>query len=196
MVKVPKKTMRKFIWGSVLALSMLGCLSTAASFKNPDKNIKVSDLAGTWEAHYGKGNSDTLTLRDDGTYQQRYEEADTGYLFETPWNRWWMEYLQNGQVRVHLEGGRYYFAGIRIAELEGWGDPCPSELPDCGWGNSPRPFYDPYADDYIEMAGKLVLNVRLDHVGELVLYHMWTSGAEGFVIIGGEREIFRRKKSP
>jgi hypothetical protein len=46
------------------------------------------------------------------------------------------------------------------------------------------------------MAGELILNVRMDGSGKLVLYHMRTSADGGFPILGKEQEFFRRVKLP
>ena len=46
------------------------CPSLPSTFTN-------ADLIGTWVARYGLDNSDTLTIRSDGTYRQVYEKILT-----------------------------------------------------------------------------------------------------------------------
>jgi hypothetical protein len=42
------------------------------------------------------------------------------------------------------------------------------------------------------MVHKLVLNVRIDSRGRLVLYQMWTQFDCCFALFGGERDVFRK----
>lgn len=170
-----------------------GCSMTAESFKNPDSSLVQSDLAGTWETHYGRGTSDSLTLMTDGSFQQRYAGKD-GYVFETSGNQWRLEYLEGGQVYLQLKGGRYYMAGVEIAERDGMGLPCPSDSPDYGSDKRSWSFWDPYGKKFVKMVGELILNVRKDDTGKLVLYHMWMSSDGGFSVLDKEREFFHRAK--
>lgn len=90
----------------------------------PPATFRKTDLVGTWEGHYGGyagygQGLDRLILRADGTFKQIYEIEKQGYVYETPWNEWWMERFPDGRVRVHLEGARYYVAGIERAERDG-----------------------------------------------------------------------------
>ena len=56
-------------------------------------------------------------------------------------------------------------------------------------------YWDPIAREFVQMVEELVLNVRTDSTGELILLHMRMSSAEGFPIIGGGTEEFRRVRS-
>lgn len=69
------------------------------------ETFEEPDLIGTWRAQYGAA-TDTITLRNDGTYKQVYVGHTDGYSFETPWNRWWLEHRASGGLYLHLEGMR------------------------------------------------------------------------------------------
>jgi hypothetical protein len=181
-----------FIMG-ILILFSTGTAACAAAYKNPPKSLQKSDLVGVWQTKYGKNEVDTITIGGDGSYQQKYINEDWNYIYETGWRSWRLENRPDGSIYVHFSGGRYYLEGIRRGELDGRGDFCP---PDCNSGFDPFPFYDPYANVDIEMVNELVLSVRADTRGNIVFHHMWTSSDEGFPIIGGGTEIFRRVDIP
>jgi hypothetical protein len=175
--------------------SALHCLE--APYSGAPAGFGSRDLAGTWETGYD-GGVDRLIFRTDGTFKQIYEErvayVVTLYRYETPWNEWWVEPSSDGRTRVHMKGARYYLDGVRMGELDGahFGG---SEL----WaGESPPPygFYDPFAHETVHMVGELVLNVRTDSTGQLLLHHMWSSSDRGFVVFGCEQEQFRRVDTP
>jgi len=181
--------------GSLILVALI--TSCEAPYSNPPTTFQDLDLVGTWKAHYMEWGIDQLVFREDRKFKQIYRDnLMKGYVYETPWNKWWVERLPDGRVRVHLQGARYYLAGIERAERDGWGDPCPKELPDCGWDRIPYLYYDPFGKESVDMVGKLILNVRVDFSGEILLHHMWTSSGRGFAIIGGEAEEFRRIKTP
>jgi hypothetical protein len=165
---------KRSIWLAI-ALSVLVSLvlvTCEAPYSDPLATFEDSDLAGTWEAHYGDGAVDRLIIRADGTFKQIYR--DRTYAYETPWSKWWVERFPDGKVQVHLEGARYYSEFTEQDEL----------------------FYDPFADELVKMDGELILNVRRLSSGELVLHHMWTHGDRGFAIIGGDSEMFRCIQTP
>ena len=158
-------------------------LCIQAPYSSPPEGFEPLDLVGTWETHYGRS-VDKLTLKADGTFQQVYvDHYDEEYTFETDWNQWPVQRLSDGRVRVHLLGARFYQDGIHVAE-EG------------GWGHGAGSFYDPLSVRPVDMDGKLILNVRVDPDGELILYHMWSTGDQGFAMTGCERDIFRRVEAP
>lgn len=165
---------------------------TASSYGNPPRNLQESDLIGIWEVQYDNNSIDKLIIREDGTYKQQYQNMDTNYVFESGWSPFWIEKISDGRVYIHFEGARYYSSGERIAELDGMGDPCPTDTPNCISGNSPRRFYDPYGKDDVEMVKELVLTIRVDSDGNIVFHHLWTSIDRGFAIFGGQADIFRR----
>jgi hypothetical protein len=161
-----------------------------APYSNPPAGLEDADLVGTWATRYA-GATDRLIINADGTFKQSYEERVAGflrlYLYETPWNRWWVERFSDGRIMVHFEGGRYYLQGSGIGELDGTPHG-PSSLP---W-----PFRDPFSDEYVDMVGKLVLSVRVDSRGELLLHHMFYSADEGFRRRRCQEQYFRRVETP
>jgi hypothetical protein len=165
---------------------------TAETYEDPPNDLSVSDLVGTWETRYGKDRIDIITIREDGMFQQFYENKKTNYRFTTNWDPLRLENLSNRSVYIHFEHGRYYSAGEEIAELDGMGNPCPKELPNCYFGTHPRAFFDPYSGIDVEMMNELVVTIRKKPNGEIIFHHMWTSSDGGFALIGGESEIFHR----
>jgi len=167
-----------------------------APYSAPPAALHDADLVGTWQASYGKGSVDSITLRADGSFRQVYSDpAEGDYLYETPWNRWWLEHGPDNLVRLHLEGARYYVGGIDIAEREGM-EP---ELDLDSLGSSgpyPAWFYDPFAEEHLFMVGELTLNVRVDSSHELLLHHLWTHHDRGFPLYGCQSEQFRRVDAP
>jgi hypothetical protein len=167
-----------------LCLPTLACLLSPPAalqrpYGNPPATLQDSDLVGTWEATYRQLvraiGADRLVLRTDGTFQQHYQAYDDpSYVYETPWNPWWLERFADGRVRLHLKGGRYYERGYDVFQ----------------------PLYDPIANDSVPMVGELVLNVRSDRRGQLILLHMLYSADEGYALIGGGSQEFRRVKTP
>lgn len=145
--------------------------------ENPTPTFRPSDLVGPWRGQYPIDHgSDLFIIRADGTFKQVYRGDGGDYVFETPWNEWWIEEFSDGRVRIHLRGARYYYSGISIAEAEGMSPT-----------GRPRHFFDPFArytndssQYFVEMAEALVLNVRVLPSGELILSHMWTTGDDAF----------------
>jgi hypothetical protein len=140
---------------------------------NPPADFDESDLVGTWEARYMEWGVDRLILRSDGTFKQVFQDVDCEDCgSETEWNRWWVERFPDGRVRLHLEGARYY--------------------PQATVGG----FWDPIADELVHPMLELVVNVRVDSSGELLLLHMWPQADHGFAIIGCEGDQFNRVDVP
>jgi len=165
-----------------------------APYLPPPTTFEDEDLVGTWRAHYD-GSVDTLIFKADRTFKQVYEDRnEEDYVYETPWNEWSVDRYADGSVRIRLQGGRYYPAGIYMAERDGMHPDLPGM-----WGASGPPaysFYDAFAEDTVTMVGELVINVRADRSGELLLHHMFIEIDEGFGVIGCERNIFRRVDTP
>lgn len=161
--------------------------------------LQQTDLAGAWETRYGERGVDRLIFRVDGTFKQVYQDHQVqDYVYETPWNEWWMERLHDGGLRIHLQGARYYLAGVDTAELGGMLHACADDQEDPRGqpGCPPFAFYDPIEDDFVYMVGELVLSVRGDSSGKLLLHHMWTHADRGFAMFGCERQQFRRLDAP
>ncbi len=173
-----------------ILVAILGCSQTN-QFTNPP-SVKESDLEGIWEARYLFGGEDTLTLKSDGTFRQVYVDSEENYVFDSGWDKWILEKLPTGIVRLHLQRGRYYLAGIDFGENNG---KLPCIENDCTLEGLPFVFYDPFAKEVVYMMDELLLVVQLDSTNNLILHHVHTSSDEGFVPIGqgGEIEIFYRK---
>lgn len=164
--------------------------------ENPPDTFRESDLVGTWKVEYDgfydDGGIDTLILEADGTFKQIYENGSGDYIFETPWNKWWLERFPDGRVRVHLKGARYYLSGIREAEpgrIDSFFDPFAFHQ------GKPAMWYpgmDENKTSIVHMAWKLVLNVRVLPSGELVLAHMWPSSEGAW----GDEQLFHREETP
>jgi hypothetical protein len=186
-----KPPFSQFIW-ILIILALIGSACTS-TISNPTSEFLKKDIIATWEANYGKGITDTLVIRSDGTYKQLYEDLNTGYKFETEWNHWKIKRFSDGRVWLYLDGGRYYVSGERIGELDGKGDPCPEEYPNCIHGKTPRTFYDPNETNFsLEMLDRLVLTVRVSSKQTIILHHMWTTTDRGFGILGNNKEFFTK----
>lgn len=157
----------------IIAYLVSAC--TASSFADPPPDLETADLVGIWETHYSKQSTDRLELRADGTFRQTYADSGETYAFETPWNAWRLQRLPGGLVRVHLDGARYF----------------PESPAQEAYG-----FYDPFANELLRPIKELILNVRVNMEGELVLHHMWIGTDRGFALFGGEKEYFRRVDRP
>lgn len=173
---------------ALIVISAVLC-SQADNFTTP-ASVKMSDLQGVWVAQYGAGTNDTLTLKPDGTFRQVFEKSREKYVYDSGWNQWNLEKLPKGIARLHLQGGRYYLAGISKGENDGK-IPCIEN--DCTLEGLPDMFYDPFADEVVSMVNELLLVVQLDSTNSLILHHVWTSSDRGFVLIGGNMEIFYRQ---
>ncbi len=79
------------------------------------ETFKESDLIGTWVASYIIYSTDTLFIRENGTYKQVFEDNDPEtnyhYHYESDWQEWWIEYRESGYLRLHLKGMRRFDSG-------------------------------------------------------------------------------------
>jgi len=182
-----------------LVLFGSGCVNyfTVARSTTPATPLDEQDITGTWVSHYNELGpwpvsawleEDRLIIREDGTFKQiyrdawqyfyRYEipwnewwvESRHFYRYETPWNEWWIEPREDGEAWLHLQGGRYYVGGAKWGEQEGlvcYNDDCTR--------SSPRVFLDPVSDGLTRMVGELILVIREDARGNMILVHMCTS---------------------
>ena len=145
-------------------------------YQNPAPNMVESDFVGTWEANYLNYGHDKLAFYPDGTFEQFYDIQYSGYTFQSPQNKYRLEKLPTGEIRLHLAGGRYFLAG---------------ESPD---QYNVYELYDPFVGITVIVDGDLILQVRMRPSGEIILHHLWTSSDRGFALIGGNTEYFRRTK--
>ena len=185
--------LKKNIWaiGIALMLTVFGAIACggANEFTNPH-NLETSDLAGVWIATYASGETDKLTINADGTFRQIFESARENYSFDSGWNQWTLEELPSGIFRLQLQGGRYFLTGVSFGETDGK-IPCIGS--DCTLEGVPYGYYDPFANEVVHMSGQLILIIKQDSNNRLILHHVWTSSDRGFLLFGGEKEIFYRK---
>jgi hypothetical protein len=112
------------------------------------ETFQESDLVGTWQSRHGDWATDTITLRENGTYQQTYYSQPDSYYYESPWNRWWVEYRPSGGLYLHLEEMRYCLFTDEVCKRE-------------GGGGGDWPYYDPCEDRSIRtMGNEVILTVR------------------------------------
>ena len=90
---------------SIEATKMYACPTLPPTFKE-------TDLIGTWVTSYSLDDQDILTLKEDGIYQQIYDDPDAGQRYESDWQEWWIERRESGYIRLHLNGMR------RAGEIE------------------------------------------------------------------------------
>lgn len=107
-----------WIWATVLgAVFFLACTLPICLFQGEEEkwhcpplpeSFQESDLIGIWQAQYfPRRVTDTLILREDGTYRQIYENTLSNYYYSGPWKKWYTEYRPSGGLYLHLEGMRY-----------------------------------------------------------------------------------------
>lgn len=184
---------------------LIGCskdinLASEAPFLDPPKNLDTIELSGTWTTNYMEWGTDKIIIRSDGKYKQIYSDKnvnDGNYEYETPWDDWWVESFPDGRKHLHLSGAKYFLEGVAASEKFGGSFlPCTDDNPSCENGLIKVPFlaYDWIGDEFVETQNELILNVRVDSDGNIILVHLWISSDRGFPLIGGESEIFRKEE--
>jgi hypothetical protein len=83
--------------------------------------FQESDLIGTWVASYWSHDTDTLIIREDGTYKQIYNDPDSSFHYESDWQEWWTEPRPSGYLRLHLKGMHRFDDLPDVWEREGGG---------------------------------------------------------------------------
>lgn len=118
--------MRKLWPTLILIMVILYCFIVVSrcyggyEYVPPPSTFDETDLIGTWQATYGTPNTtDTITLKANRTYQQVFQSPASDYSYESSWNKWHVERGPSGRLTLHLEGMRYYGAGIEIGEAGG-----------------------------------------------------------------------------
>jgi len=201
------KIVKKYVVCFGVIIVLIGCssirLAQEAPFDNPPSSLTEIDLIGSWVTEYLGWGTDKIVLGSNGKYKQTfidpsYENGE--YIFESQWNDWWIEVLPDGRQHLHLENGKYFLAGVAFSEKITHGIVLPCRENDSSCEENPRtitwPLYDWIGKEYIETPSELILNIRVDSSGELILLHLWTSSDRGWAIFGGEIEIFRRVSLP
>ncbi len=129
-----------FVGGVITLLPVLGILSDLMPKENrclsalPPAGFSEADLVGTWVATR-LGDSDTLVIREDGTYKQIIHVEYTDYTdepdvdYESDWQPWWLEYHESGIPYLHLKGMRFCainpsFSCDQPTGYMGWHDFC------------------------------------------------------------------------
>lgn len=79
--------------------------ASEASCIVPPETFLESDLIGTWAAGPDH-RRDTIILAEGGLYRQILDIEQPQYSYESNWQRWWIEYPENGPPYLHLEGMR------------------------------------------------------------------------------------------
>lgn len=137
----------------IMLMIVLGC-APGASGTNVEhwycppvpESFGETDLIGTWQARYFPGSvTDTLILREDGTYRQVFEDDLAGY-YCTRLGKWYLEHRASGGLYLHLEGMLYRL------EID---EPCDKESG--GGGN--WHYYDPCERQAVRMGGEVILAV-------------------------------------
>ncbi len=134
----------------------------------PPPTFDETDLVGTWQATYGTKRIDRITLKSDGTYQQVFQAPNANYFYESPWNKWYVEYSSNGIPKLHLEGMRYYVYDFQLGEMGGRDKP-----------GEPILFFD--GNRAFRMVDKVILNINGDKKApkNIILWHMQIDPDEG-----------------
>ena len=190
MMRAKKLYVALIVFTSTICALIVMASACSFNFTNPSHDLKNLDLEGEWVTHYSGGTTDTLTINSNGTFRQVFENSRQDYVFNSGWNMWTLERLENGVFRLHLQGARFYNEGNSLAERNGRknpGSPCLDT--DCEWGFQPDPFYDPFTDELIEMVDKRVLVVLLDSRENLILHHVWSSSDRGFLLFNKDHEF-------
>lgn len=156
-----------------LMLIYLLLASCGSSDHNPPKSLAKTDLIGMWEASYDEWGKDRIDLRMDGFTQKYQESLGQGYVYEFAGDQWWLEYLPQGFVRVHLQGAKYFRVGVDFSNR--------SYL------------YDPFVNETVSIKDALILEVRVTQAKELRLHHLVTDPDSGHTsLFGNEANVFRR----
>ncbi len=179
--------------GSIYTFSIIRnglILANEAPFSNPPSSMEREDLLGVWRIEYSAERTEVLVLLADGQCKQLYREQEV--QVEAPCANWRIERLVDDRIYLHLLGAKYYFNGLSFADrghtpcLDG--DNFCKEIID----QIPVVSYDWIGKEYVDTTGQLILNIRQDASGEIILLHLWDSSDRGFPIIGGEAEIYRQ----
>lgn len=185
-----------WLWDAQLRSAAL-CFQSP--YRAPAPTFGESDMPGTWEAIYTSGSVDRLIFRADGTFKQIYYDVSRhDHVQETTWNAWWLERLPDHGVRVHLRGARYYPKDLVVPDLATGVASCADDDPVCRqrYREWPSAFWDPIAEETVPMQGALVLNVRVDLLGQPLLHHMRTGPKQLVAITDCQAEHFRRVEGP
>ena len=158
-------------FGLVLLIS-LALSSCVSPFLNPPQSVQKGDLVGIWQIDYGRG-KERLILNEDGSFQQIYEEVrdDQSSFTFTSHQSWWIEHLDKGYVRLHLPGAKYLALGTNWS-----GTGCCIDL---------------FTGERLIVENELILHVRQDSSGQLLLHHLSANADAGFPIFARGSVYYR-----
>jgi hypothetical protein len=118
--KLPKELFSAPLILVILLAFSLACISIASP-KNRTiggcsplpARFSEMDLIGTWVARsLVHQSSDTLYIRDDGTYKQIIQLEYPSIEYESDWQPWSFEYRDNGTGYLHLDDYRTCAADV------------------------------------------------------------------------------------
>ena len=134
----------------LLILGLAGCFNTQPGNTSltPPSGFQDADLSGTWKTVGDVYADEMLTLNNDGSFSQVYDNLQTKYHYRSQ-GIWQTEYRSSGCVYVYLQGMRYFHSTQSIAERG-------NRYPD----NSPVTFQEPCEQRSITMPDEVILTVR------------------------------------
>ena len=154
MVAVQKTAITKQTFTLLLIAIFLGACGLNQGEVNvcppPPDGFSEADLVGAWTGGYvtPPKQTDTLIIREDGTYKQIIHMDVPAFDYESDWQAWRLEYAENGLPYLHLEGMRLCaYGGGEIIGCDQVG------------GGDNNYWYDFCQDDWVMMPGEGVLIV-------------------------------------
>ena len=92
--------------GVIVITFVLNACNAKPKCTPPANGFSETEIVGTWVA-MRLDDSDTLIIREDGTYKQITHLNDPTVDYESDWQKWWIEYHASGILYLHLEGMRF-----------------------------------------------------------------------------------------
>jgi hypothetical protein len=121
--------MRKmfFLVGIVVVAVLAGCAPVKEEknrCKPPPQGFTETDLVGTWVKKHLDLRSDTLIIKEDGTYKQIIHLEAYSVDYESDWLPWYIEYTDDDIPYLHMEGLRLcaHVPDLRGCDQAGGGD--------------------------------------------------------------------------
>ncbi len=121
--------MRKifFLVGIVVVAILAGCAPVKeekSRCKPPPQGFTEKDLVGTWVKKHLDLRSDTLIIKEDGTYKQIIHLEAYSVDYESDWLPWRIEYTDDDIPYLHMEGLRLcaHVPDLRGCDQAGGGD--------------------------------------------------------------------------
>lgn len=93
-------------WTTAALIS--GCASAQSEERTrcspPPPGFAKETVIGTWVAGFPPDQVDKLVFREDGQYMQTVHVPAHGIDYESDWQEWWVEFPEQGNPYIHLEG--------------------------------------------------------------------------------------------